>query len=194
MDKSLIVLLFLLSNTVFGQVTLRNASIENASLSKTNAAVVPPSGTEFVVSNIGATPRTDAQANVGYRFAMNANCTVTALTRLVLSGNSLTHTVSIRAWTSPNTVLATGTVSTSGVGAGSFARITITPLAITAGVEYIVVASEGTDTWSDDQLGTLTVTSDGLVNAAVYFDGSTFQVADSGARGFGVPGFEYTIP
>lgn len=114
---------------------------------------VPPS-----VPFLTSTPSGATRANggtlrgVGCTFIASVNITVTELGRWVLSGNTQAHNLGLDVFSTAAT-LASASLTTAGAPVG-YKYIPITPVVLTAGVEYVLWSQEleaGGDAWYDYQ-------------------------------------------
>lgn len=170
------------------------SAAEVKSLYKMIAPPLSPAATPsaFIVSGHG-TARNDFSGAVGCKFTTSANMTVTALGRLVLSGNTLTHTVYLTAGN--GTTITSQAIPTSGITADTYNFVPITPVQLTAGSSYYIVSHEdnGFDTWYD--AAPVTVSTGTVDNSAhASSDPSVIFTDDTAGECFGNPNFEYTIP
>lgn len=111
--------------------------------------VIQASATAFVtgVTSFGSL-RNDFTGGVGMQIVIGGSpITVSQVGRWVVSGNSGTHSVEI--YNSGGTLVASGTVNTSGATSGAFAYAACTPVVLAAGGTYYVISQEtnGGDQW-----------------------------------------------
>ncbi len=146
----------------------------------------------FITSVSGGTTSAGANFDGGFKFLANAAITVTDLGRIVISGNSATHTVYLKNETC-SSILASVSVNLSGQSAGSFVYSSITPVTLTSGVVYQVQSSEasGGDTYYNDNVS-ISTTSDGTITFSTYHD-TACHVNTSGVKSYGVPNFKYHL-
>lgn len=157
-------------------------------------------GNPFVLSGHGLVTRHDFTGLVGYKFTPSANMTVTALGRLVLSGNSASHTVYLE--DASGTLLASASVSMSGATADTYVYANISTVSLTSGTAYYLLSGElnGGDDWFDNTDGAhdalITHTSDAAMNTSAFVTNPNSAVTDTGGANiaFGHPNFKYTIP
>ena len=92
--------------------------------------------------------RNNYSGYVGMVFTNNAQITAKQIGRWVVSGNSGTHELIIVKW-SDGSVVASNSISTSGLTAGQFNYVDITPAILQAATVYAIVSKEasGGDQW-----------------------------------------------
>ncbi|HYC91989.1 MAG TPA: Ig-like domain-containing protein [Thermoanaerobaculia bacterium] len=124
----------------------------------------------FVTSRTVGSMRADSPGLAGFRIAVGAQpIAVTALGRLCISGNSLTHDLKlIRA--ADNVTLATVPLSMSGCSAGQFRYATLSaPVRLAPGAEYLVVSNEvGSDLFHDWTNTVLTTAGVATIKHGIY--------------------------
>ena len=174
-------------------LVLYNGIIEQIRSGDTVAGTV--NTTPFVtgLSSTGAV-RNDFTGRVGFRFTVSgADRVITDLGRLVLSGNSQSHTIYLR--NSSGTTLASTVVNLLGATVGSYVYGSITPITLTAGVAYWIYSDEtnGGDTWYDVSGTSLQTTNIATVQSGAYeFNGANNNTGGAGS-GYVVPNFKYQI-
>ena len=134
--------------------------------------------TAFLTSTPSGDLRNNYGDYVGFRFKTGSlPMNVTALGRWVVSGNSGSHTIKIA--TTTNTIVASATINTSGLGVG-YNYVSITPVTLAANTFYYVVSLEvnGGDKWHDQQSATSTTAGNSLASA--YQLGGTFAIGNTG--------------
>jgi hypothetical protein len=150
-------------------------------------------GTAAVTSYTPGTARNNSTAAFGINFIADSNMTVTELGRWVISGNSQTHTVTIR----NNAGASLGSVSidaSSGAGAFKYAVLS-SPVSLTAGNRYWILSDEtnGGDQWYNGD-SAVSFTADFSSIFSAYF----VSVGDFGSevsgKNHGPVSFKYTIP
>lgn len=146
----------------------------------------------FIVSGHG-TSRNNFTGVVGCKFTASANMTVTALGRLVLSGNTHTHVVFL--CTAGGTIITSQTIPTSGITADTYNFVSITPVSLSSGTSYYLVSHEdsGLDSWYDQAAVT---TSTGTINNSAHAgsDPPVIFTNDAAGECFVNPNFQYMIP
>jgi len=156
-------------------------------------------GTDFVVSKILGSARNDYSGWVGMSMTVGSQpLVVTSLGRIVVSGNSSTHTVKIvNAANGVDVTGASATVNTVGGTAGTFAYGNLAgAITLSANTTYYIVSQEtqGGDQWYSNDT-TAQVTTDGTLAGAVYGSSPTYSVLAASAGHMYVPvDFKYTIP
>lgn len=124
----------------------------------------------------GVTLRNDFDGCVGGFFTVGASSiTISQLGRWKISGNSQTHTVSIKA--NDGTLIASAIVDMSTGSTGTFVYTSISDTVLSASTTYNILCSEvnGGDQWNDQNGINVTVTSDATWGGAAY------QVACNGS-------------
>lgn len=92
------------------------------------------------------TDYSNGEWSLGFLFSPTTNMDVTELGSFFAAGTGDTHGVSL--WTQGGTLLATANVT--GNGTEGFDYSSITPVALTAGTDYIVSATTLTDAYADE--------------------------------------------
>lgn len=190
--KSLLLALLLcaLPAVAPAQMTLGNpAFVALFYAAGSNAPVVT---TNWITAINTGTPRNDFSGYVGIRFLTGTtNLTVTQLGRVMTSGNSGTHNVSI--FTASGGILGTVSVTMSGT-ANTFVYGTLgSSITLTNATTYYIGSEEssGGDTWYDLDTFALTKTIVATNNTGFYRTGS---INDIGSMGYVGLDFKHTIP
>ena len=137
------------------------------------------------------TLRNNFAGRVGFKFTVGgANISVTHLGRMMISGNSGTHTLVIYDWTAAGDI-GSVSVNMSGGTVGQFVYGALgSPVTLVAGQSYSIESTEasGGDQWYDGGVAVNYDTSIGTINSGVFSDTST-----SGAAGtmFGPVSFKF---
>ena len=132
---------------------------------------------------------------MGFKFTVGGSpITVSSLGRWVLSGNTASHVMTV-VQASSSTVVATGTVNTSGAPTGTFTYASLsTPVILSANTAYYVLSQEATggDEFYQDNTA-LTTTSAGTINNSEYYSGGAYRVGNStGSYSYGPVSFIYS--
>ena len=141
------------------------------------------------------TLRNDYQGWVGMRFRTGtAPVTVTSLGRLVLSGNSRTHTVALL--TASGAAIAGGsvTVATSGAPAGQIRYAALsTPVVLQPNTTYLLATQETAsgDYWYDVNASVTTTPAVAVEMGTFSADSRSWHYAGGPGRMYGVVGFRY---
>ena len=189
--------LTLTNNGTQFQCVVTNAQGSVTSTPATLAVI--PQGTNFVVSKVLGSARNDYSGWVGMSMTVGSQpLVVTSLGRIVVSGNSSTHTVKIvNAANGVDVTGASATVNTVGGTAGTFAYGNLAgAITLSANTTYYIVSQEtqGGDQWYSNDT-TAQVTTDGTLAGAVYGSSPTYSVLAASAGHMYVPvDFKYTIP
>ena len=156
----------------------------------------PPSpGSPFVTGyNLNNRPlRNDFTGWVGMKLTIGATpVTVSALGRIFVAGNSGVHTVKL-VKASDGGDVAGGSVSLSMTGgtAGQFSYVTLaSSITLQANTSYYLVSQEtqGGDQWYD--FGSVSTTSAGVVDNAVWWSGTSWMAAGAGTVSYVPPNFK----
>lgn len=152
----------------------------------TSTSIPTPTSTALISGFAPTTVRNDFTGQVGMRVTVgSADISVRSLGRLVLSGNSGSHVVSLL--TASGQQLATATVDLAGKRAGSFAYASLAaPVVLRAGTSYLVLSDEvsGGDAWYNYDTNPVT-TAAGQVTAAAYAAGGAPVVGATAAQAYG---------
>lgn len=114
----------------------------------------------------------------GFNFTAPASNppTVKSIGRWVISGNSQTHDLYIGSWISSTWAqLGTVTVNTSGATSGQYLYGSITPVALTASVVYIVLSCETSGGDQNYQVNNTTLTTNSAYGTSIS---ATFTTAN----------------
>lgn len=192
--KCFLFILLLCQSLVAQQTVIQNAKLQNANIGQAVASGGVAS-TTFVISGVGSA-RHDFTAYLGYEFRPSFDITITDIGRMVLTGNSGSHPLYL--CDASGNILVTATpVNTSGKPAGTPIFSSITPTALTHGVDYVVVSGEtlNGDDWGSDDVS-LTTTSDAVIGQSRYTVtiGTAFSTGTVGTFGYGPVNFKYTKP
>jgi hypothetical protein len=120
--------------------------------------------------------------------------TVSALGRICLANNALTHTVQfVNASTGSVVAGASASVNMAGCTAGQFVYSSISPVTLAAGTSYYLVSQEtqGGDLWYDQ--GSVSSTGDAAVNSAAYFYSGNWYPINSANTSYVPPNFQYSV-
>lgn len=169
-----------------------NMGTASVTVNVQNAAA---SGTNFITAVQAGTPRNDYSGFLGSGVTIGSNpLTVVALGRLVLSGNSRSHTVKIvLASTGADVPGSSVSVPTAGVTPGQFAFANLpAPVTLLANTAYYFVSDEAAagDTWYN-QDAVVTTTNVATVNNGVYWSGSAWVTTGVQNRAFVPVNFRY---
>jgi hypothetical protein len=157
---------------------------------------VPPTATPFVTSFVAGTLRNNYSGWVGLQVTVGATpVTVTELGRIMVSGNSGTHTVKlVRVSDGQDVPGGSVSIAMSGGTVGQFKYATLaSPVVLAANTNYWLMSQEtfGGDSWSDLNT-TVTTTSVATVNTAAYGTGPGAWVAIAGPnQTYGPVNFKY---
>ena len=176
-------------------------SNSNGSISSTFATLtIQPAGAppSFVVSKTLGTLRNNYTGWVGMAIQVGGNpLTVSALGRIVVSGNSGAHAVKlVNGTTGIDVSGGSVSVSTSGGPPGGFVYGALTnPVTLSANTIYYLVTLEtsGGDQWYGDD-STVQTTNAGSVTSAVYLNGSSYTILAAAGQTYGPVDFQYAIP
>ncbi len=172
----------------------------NSSAAETSESLpVSANSTSYVTSFASGTLRNDYNGWVGYEFTTGSfSLTITALGRLVQSGNTQSHELALIDASSGDTV-ATVTVDTSGATAGQieYASLT-TQVTLLPNHEYYLVSQEtsGGDDWSDKNatftdIGNNVAVADGPANGDSLSDVGSSNGNSPSQNAFVVLDFQY---
>lgn len=103
------------------------------------------------LSYTGGVTTNNGPQTVGFEFLVNSNISVNALG---LDFAGATGTSEVGLWTTGGTLLASTTVSSSDTLVGNFNYASITPVALTAGLDYIVGGVDGSNGFYYDTTAT----------------------------------------
>lgn len=150
----------------------------------------------FITAATMGSNRSNFSGNLGFRFTVGAaNMTVTDLGRWRFTGNTGTHLVEI--WTNDASAVLVASVSVdmSSGTIGEWKYASISPVVLTAGLTYNVVAEEanGGDVWSDDNITGIATESDGTITHSVFESGGGYQNNNAGLRSYVPPNFQYHL-
>jgi hypothetical protein len=154
--------------------------------------------TNFVTSFSLGTARNDFTGWVGMSITVGPSpVTVTALGRIVASGNTGSHTVKIvNASTSQDVAGSSVSVPTSGGTAGTFAYANLpSSVILNANTAYYIMSQEtsGGDIWYDMNT-TIQTTGIAAATSVVYsYDGASYSGFASANQSYGPVGFLYSI-
>jgi len=157
---------------------------------------VPPTATPFVTSFVAGTLRNNYSGWVGLQVTVGANpVTVSELGRIMVAGNSGTHTVKlVRVSDGQDVPGGSVSIAMSGGTVGQFKYATLaSPVVLAANTNYWLMSEEtfGGDSWSDLNT-TVTTTSVATVNTAAYGTGPGAWVAIAGPnQTYGPVNFKY---
>jgi hypothetical protein len=148
----------------------------------------PPAA--FVTStSLRGSLRADFSGLVGMAITVgNSPLTVTSVGRLVVSGNSLTHTVKFVDSAGVDIPGGSATVNTAGGTPGTFVYATLgAPITLSANTTYFIVSAEtsGGDKWYDYYHTTVATTSAASVIGPIWSSGSGYNFVS------GYPGSSY---
>lgn len=150
--------------------------------------------TTFRISGVGSA-RHDFTANLGYEFRPSANLTITAVGRMMFTGNTGSHTISV--CDSTGALLQSASVNMSGGTLGTDVFTSITPVSLTSGVDYVILCSEtlNGDDWGGDDVNLVT-TADAVIGQSRYKVNfaDALNTGTVGTRGYVPPNFKYTKP
>jgi hypothetical protein len=152
--------------------------------------------TPFVTSFVAGTLRNNYSGWVGMQVTAGASpVTVTELGRIMVSGNSGTHTVKlVRVSDGQDVPGGSVSIAMSGGTVGQFKYATLaSPVVLAANTNYWLMSQEtfGGDSWSDLNT-TVTTTSVATVNTAAYGTGPGAWVAIAGPnQTYGPVNFKY---
>ena len=143
------------------------------------------SSTPFVTSKTLGTVRNDYSGWVGMAIQIgSSDITANSLGRIVVAGNSGTHTVKIADSTGTDVAGGSVSVSMSGGTPGSFVYGNLaSPVTLSAGATYYILSQEasGGDQWYDYNT-TVQTTSVASVTSAAFGSGSPYSAAGSAGQ------------
>lgn len=156
--------------------------------------------TSFVTAVTGfGSLRSNATENVGLKWSntSGATVTITQLGRWVVSGNSLTHTLTL--WNSSGVLQRTVVVNCAGAPVGQFLYGSITPFDVASGTSIYVTSSElnGGDQWYNNTNTAISILSAlGPVQSAYVSPGSPFDAGNNGGTytSAGPVSFQFSSP
>ncbi|MBV9745880.1 MAG: hypothetical protein JO099_19120 [Acidobacteriia bacterium] len=169
------------------------ASITTNTATLTVTAVT---GTPFTTAVTLGALRNDYSGWVGMSIRTGSNAlTVTALGRIVLTGDSAAHTVKlVNGATGLDVPGASAPVSTVSGSPGNFAYTPLSsPVTLNANTVYYVVTQEvaGGDVWCDYNGTIVQTTNAATVTSAVYSSGSAYIVTGGSGQTYGPVDFRY---
>lgn len=166
-----------------------------------NLGTITPSGggggggaTPFITSAASGTAQSSFPGKIGSEF-IAAGETIKTLKWYVTSGDTSAHTVYIMD-AGGTTILTSASVPTSGVTAGTWATVTITPFVTTSGTHYHLLGDVTSGGYTGDGSATVTTdTSIGTIVREVYVDNSEFETVTphtiaTGSKAFFGPNFD----
>ncbi len=156
---------------------------------------LPGSALSFVTSTAPGTLRNNYSGWVGMAIRIGGSpVAVSALGRIVVSGNTGVHTVKlVNGTTGADVAGATGTVATTGGTPGSFAYSTLAnPVTLNANSIYYLVTleSSGGDQWYGND-STVQTTTVAVVTSAVYSAAGAYVIAGASGQTYGPVDFLY---
>lgn len=198
MKRSLSLLIVaLLAASVLGQTKI-GGTAKVGGTTKTGATGSGGGGGDilFILTQTVGTPRADFTGDLGFRFTAVSSSppTVSKLCRWKIAGNSQTHNVHLVSCTggacsNGGTLIATAAVDMTVGTAGGYICASITPVALTASQEYVLVSEETNagDQWYDNDFVISSTTSGvGTISSPVFISrpsGVLSGVNDSGTSG-----------
>lgn len=180
--------------TAHGQVILKNAKLQNVKLEQAPAS--GGGGGLYMITTIsGGSPRSNFSGEVGDEFVANTSSTIVKLGRPFLSGNTGTHTITVKdsGCSTIATVSVTMTDPQTTVGGIPYVFASVSG-SLVSGQTYSITTTEtsGGDTWIDSD-SNITVATDFTVNHAA-FGTCPYSNGGSGVKSFASPNIQYTIP
>ena len=152
--------------------------------------------TPFVTSKTLGTVRNDYSGWVGMAIQIgSSDITANSLGRIVVAGNSGTHTVKIADSTGTDVAGGSVSVSMSGGTPGSFVYGNLaSPVTLSAGATYYILSQEasGGDQWYDYNT-TVQTTSVASVTSAAFGSGSPYSAAGSAGQTYAPVDFLYGL-
>jgi uncharacterized OsmC-like protein len=185
------------SGALTGAVNPQTVTMSSAQTVSANFQCITPPASGFVTGFAlnGPSLRNDFTGWVGMKLTVGVNpLAVSALGRICVAGNALTHTVKLVNVSDGSDVSgASAPVNMVGCTPGQFTYATVSPGNLPAGASYYLVSQEtqGGDRWYDQ--GAISVANAAAVNSSVYFYGGNWIPVGSGNASYVPPSFQYAV-